>query len=624
MTDTRDSSPFRNAAPAARPATAGGYGPPPRQPLSGWKVFFIVLAAMFVALLVVPVLLTMFIVGSIASAVGDFAEAGTPTVADGSVIELDLRVPLTDSPAPVLWGAAPPSVTEVTRKLRAAATDDRVEGVFVRAGFGGTAPATAEAIADALEVVRDSGKFVVAHAQGIENPTLTAYAPLAPAEIWVQEGTNVATAGLRTEADYYRGVFDKFGIDPEYQQFYEFKSAADTYDETAMTAPVRAQTELWLGSVFDELVSDIARARDIDTDAVRAALDTAPHAPEAARAAGLIDNIGYLADAKERVRELADDEDLEFTSIADYTPRRAATGAPLVALIGGQGPIVPGASTTNPFGGTPIFGADTIAEAFEAAADNDRVEAIVFRVSSPGGSAAASAQIDDALRRAQAAGKPVVVSMGAYAASGGYYVSANADHIVAEPTTITGSIGVLGGKFALQDAFAKIGYNIDNVEVGGPYAGAYSLDTPFTPEQEAGFRSGLERIYADFTNLVAKGRDLSDAQVDALARGRVWTGAQGLELGLVDSLGGLDVAIDRALELAEADADDGYRLKIYPEAPSFEEQLARIFQVQAGNQAELARLQALLDTPEVRKLLELREAVEPQTELRARLPRLVD
>ena len=622
MTDRRDASPFQ-AAPTVH-ATAGAYARPVRQPLSGWKVFFIALAAVLIGLVVLPFLMLVFIGAAVSAAVGDLADSGPAPLADGSVLELDLRVPLTDTPAPVLWGAAPPSVSEVTRKLRAAAEDDRIEGVFVRAGFSGMAPATAEAISGALEAVKAEGKFVVAHAQGIENPTLTAYAPFAPAEIWVQEGTGVATAGMRTEAEYYRGLFDKLGVDPEYQQFYEFKSAADTYDETAMTAPVRAQTELWLGSVFDELVEDIARARSLSEDDVRAALQAAPHAPEAAQAIGMIDKVGYLVDAKDRARELAEDEDLKFTPIADYTPKRAAVGSPLVAIISGQGPIVPGASTTNPFGGAPIFGADTVSEAFEKAADNDRVAAIVFRVSSPGGSAAASAQIDDALRRAQAAGKPVVVSMGAYAASGGYYVSANADHIVAEPTTITGSIGVLGGKLALQDAFAKIGYNVDNVEVGGPYAGAYSLDTPFTPEQEAGFRSGMQRIYADFTSLVADARDLSPDEVDALARGRVWTGAQALELGLVDSLGGLDVAIARALELAEEDADDGHRIKIYPETPSFEEQLSRIFQAQTETQTELARLKAILDRPEVQALLQASEAAAPRTDLRATLPDFVD
>ena len=631
MPDTTPSGiPATPRTPVAAPAGAPAYGSyrQPREGISGWKVFFISLAAVLIGLLVLPILL-LFMIGAFAASVAnDFADNDSAT---GSILELDLRQGLTDHPAaPPLFGLAPPSVTEVARKLDAAAEDEDIDGVFVRAGFGGMAPASAEEISEALERFRDSDKFVVAFGQGFENPTLTSYAPLAPAEVWMQRGTQFAVSGLRTEAEYLKGVFDKIGAEPEFAQFYEYKSAADTYDETAMTEPVREATEAWLGSVYVELVDDIARQRGMAVDEVSGALQSAPYAPEAAMEAKMVDRIGYLEEARDRARELAGDEDADFLSIADYTASLGKFSDPVIAIVGGQGPIVPGASddNPNPFAGGPTFGSDTIAKAIDDAADNDKVEAIVFRVSSPGGSASASDQIDAAVLRAKAAGKPVVVSMGQYAASGGYYVSANADHIVAQPTTITGSIGVLGGKVAFEDSFAKIGYNIDNVEIGGPYTGAYSLDTPFTPEQEAGFRAGLERIYDDFIGVVARGRGMSDAAVREVAKGRVWTGAQALELGLVDELGGMREAIAKARELADIDADSGIRLRKYPKTPTFEEQLSQLLQVSANAQADLAAISAIAQTEEVQAILRAREAAQPladgQAELRAILPRIVD
>ena len=615
--------PVNRRTPVAATAGRADYNQP-RQGISGWKVFFISLAAVLIGLLLLPILLILLVGTFAASVADDFADGNSAT---GSILELDLRQGLTDHPsAPPLFGLAPPSVTEVARKLDAAADDEDIDGVFVRAGFGGMAPASAEEISEALERFRDSGKFVVAFGQGFENPTLTSYAPLAPAEVWMQRGTQFAVSGLRTEAEYLRGTLDKLGIDPEFAQYYEYKSAADTYDETTMTEPVREATEAWLGSVYVELVDDIARQRSLAVDEVSGALQTAPHAPEAALTAKMVDRIGYLEEARDRARELAGDDDADFLDITDYTASLGKFSDPVIAVVGGQGPIVPGASddNPNPFAGGPTFGSDTIAKAIDDAADNEKVEAIVFRVSSPGGSASASDQIDAAVLRAKAAGKPVVVSMGQYAASGGYYVSANADHIVAQPTTITGSIGVLGGKFALEGAFDKIGYNIDNVEIGGPYTGAYSLDTPFTPEQEAGFRAGLQRIYDDFVAVVAKGRGMSDEAVREVAKGRVWTGAQALELGLVDELGGMRDAIAKARELAEIDADSGIRLRKYPKTPTFEEQLSQFLQVSANAQADLAAISAIAQTEEVQAILRAREAAEPQTEMRAILPRILD
>ena len=274
----------------------------------------------------------------------------------------------------------------------------------------------------------------------------------------------------------------------------------------------------------------------------------------------------------------------------------------------------------SPFGGRGVtMGGDTIAKAFDAAAKNKSVKAIVFRVSSPGGSPAASDQIHDAVARAQDKGKPVIISMGQYAASGGYYVSANADKIVAMPATITGSIGVLGGKVALEGTFAKIGYNIDGITIGGDYAGAYSADEPFNQSQRAAYRGQLEDIYEDFTTRVAEGRDIPLERVKDIAKGRVWTGAQAKEIGLVDELGGIMKAIEVAKEIAEIDADAKINLKRYPRAKSTSEQLEALLNGSVEMNENLSQLSDIMDLPEVQAAIKARGSTKVGNELKVEI-----
>ena len=625
MTDTLASTdPLLETEPAGEPV----WTPPPRQPASGTKIFFVTLAAVVVGMLVFGFLLFLLMGALVAAAVASATDDGPA----GSILEIDLRTPLLDhGVGPSVLGLEPASVLRVVRALDQAADDPDIEGVFLRAGQLGTAPASAEEIGDALARFEESGKFVLAFSQGFESPTLTAYAPVAEAEIWQQATTGFAPAGLRLESDYLGGVFEAVDADAEFVQFEQFKAAADRYDETGMTAPVREANTALLESVFDNLVETIAEARDLAPARVRELLDTAPHSAEAAREAGLIDELGHLEEARARARELAGDEDAEFLSLMAYALKRTPSGAPTIALITGQGGILPGRSLpgNTPFGGGPTIGSDTLAEAFDDAADNEDVRAILFRVSSPGGSAAASDQIHAAVARARAAGKPVVVSMGQYAASGGYYVSAGADHIVAQPATITGSIGVVAGKVALQGAFDKIDYNIEHVDVGGPYTGAFSVDTPFTDYQREAFTAQTENIYDDFLAVVAEGRDMELAEVRAVAGGRVWTGEQALQRGLVDSLGGFEAALTVAKDLAGIDADEEVRLRRYPRALTPEEQLQQLLsglaQAQMQAESDLASLSALLARPEVRALLDAApDAAMDATagDLRARLPRI--
>lgn len=543
---------------------------------------------------------------------------------DNLVLSLDLRSGVIDhSVGDSLFGATPNSVVDIVEKLSAAKTDDRVKGLFIRAGAT-MAPASAEEIRLALKDFKESGKFVVAHAQGFENTSFMSYHAISAAdEIWQQDTTGFLVSGIRSETSFYGGVADKFGAEVNMLQFYEYKNAANTYKQTGFTEAHREATTSMLNSLYDNSITQIAEDRDMSESEVKRIFEGAPHSAEGAMNAGLVDKLGHLIDAKEYAKDKAGDGDTNFKSLADYSSSDINTG-PVIAFIGGQGPVVMGGSSAgnNPINGEITMGGDTVSNAFEAAIKDDKVKAIVFRVSSPGGSPTASDQIHNATLRAQEAGKPVIISMGQYAASGGYYVSTHADKIVAMPSTITGSIGVLGGKIAFRETFAKVGYNIEAIDVGGNYVGVNSIDEPFTQAQLAGYTQQMTKIYEDFTGKVAEGRDMPIETVLEVAKGRVWTGEQAHKRGLVDELGGLHTAIRLAKEAAEIDEDTDIRLKPFPRPKSSQEQLMSLLNMSVESQQDLAAFQQLLESPEIRALIQARENLRQGQELSAVLPRL--
>ena len=542
---------------------------------------------------------------------------------DKFVLKLDLRESIQDhSTGESLFGNPSANVVDTVRALHAAKTDDNVKGLFIRARSGGMTPASAEELRLAIRDFKSSGKFVVAHAQGFEGTTFTGYMVAAAAdEIWQQDTTGFAVSGIRSEVGFYGGVFDKFGAKPQIEQFYEYKSAANAYNETDFTPAHRESTTSLLKSLYDVGVAHIAEDRSLSESDVLAAFNAAPHSAEAALEAGLIDKLGHLQAAEEYAQTKAGGKSIKFKAVKNYEYAKTYSG-PAIAFIGGQGPVVNGSSSdgSSPFSNSISMGGDTIAAAITAASKDKNVKAIVFRVSSPGGSPSASDQIHDAVERAQEAGKPVVISMGQYAASGGYYVAANADKIVAMPMTITGSIGVLGGKIAMEGTFAKIGYNVDDVNLGGEYVSAYSGDKPFSESQRLAYRGQLEDIYEDFTGRVAEGRNIPIERVLEIAKGRVWTGAQGQDIGLVDEQGGFLKAVEIAKELGGIEKDGDVRIKVFPRAKTTSEQIEEIFNQTAQAKADMAIMREIGDLPEVRALIGARARMEPGKELMADLP----
>lgn len=585
--------------------------------LSGTKVFFITILGVVIGMFVFLFLLMMLIV-SLASFGSADEEFGEPIV-----LELDLRSPLLDSPvAPTLFDDSPTSTIEIVRALDSAKGDDEVKGVFIRGETLGMAPATAEELRLALLDFRESGKFVITHAQGLNSTSIIPYHAIsASEEIWLQASTSIATSGLYSQSEFFGGVFEKIDAEPQFFRHGDYKNAVNTYTETGFTEPHREATTSYLTSIFDETISNIATDRGLDRDQLLTLLETAPHSGAEALDAGLIDKLGYLEEVKEYIAEKAGSEDTVFKPIKDYRPDGHYT-APKIALIEGQGTILPGTSEGDGiFSSATNMGGETLAKAFDDAAEDEDVKAIIFRMSTGGGSASASDQIMAGVKRAQAAGKPVIVSMGPYAASGGYYAAAPADHIIAMPQTLTGSIGIFGGKIALEDTFANIGYNIEAIRIGGPYAGAYNGDEPFTPEQSERYAKDVRRMYEEFLAIVADGRGMSVEEARAVAEGRVWTGKQALERRLVDELGGFEVAVQAAKRFAEIEEDADVQFRRFPRQKSREELFNDLFSGTASVGRDLEGLSALLNQPEVQAILRARAAATSRpNEMQAHLP----
>jgi len=492
-----------------------------------------------------------------------FLPSGDPPQAREAVLEVDLRDVLLDQPAadPLSAALSGDSFVEVLLRLNSAVADPGVKGVFVRAAEMNIGSSRAEELRTAFLRLREGGKFVLAHSQGFVASGPSAYRAISAAdEIWLQPGSSFETPGITFETIFLGGLMKSLKISPEIEQYYEFKSAPEVYKMDAFSAPAETAMRELAGSLWMHSVADIAADRKKTPDAMRTLLEASPY--DAARAVelGLADKLGYPEEAAKAAKARAGDG--VMLKIADYHPRRPG-GEAVVAIVGGEGSILTGDGGAVDLLsiGVPVFASDRVTADILAAAEDKSVDAIVFRVDSGGGSAIASDQIWNAVKTARAAGKKVVVSMGEAAASGGYYVAAAADKIVANRSTLTGSIGVFGGKFAIAEALGEFGIDPDSVSVGGEFASAYSTEK-MTPAQREKLNASLKRTYDRFTGIVAEGRGMPASQVEAVARGRVWSGEDALRLGLVDESGDLIVAIEEAVRLAGYKPEEGYQIRM--------------------------------------------------------------
>ncbi len=519
------------------------------------------LAALVVFFVLIPLVLIL-----------SFIPSGEPPAQKNAVLELDLRSGWPDQPASDGVSAlfSQLSFVQVLLRLNAAVDDPNVKGVFVRAAEFDMGSSRAEELRAAFLRLKAKDKFIIAHSQGFLASGPAAYRAISAAdEIWLQPGTSFETPGITFETLFLAGALEKLHVTPDMDQFYEYKNAVDVYKRKDYSAPhAEAMTEL-AESVWSQSIADIAADRKADPAAMRTLLEASPYQAERAVELKLADKLGWPEEAKEAAEKRATNG--EVIDIADYASPGRSGGKGVIAVVGGEGDIVTGGggSSGNPLSfGSAVFASDRVAGELLKLADDKAVDAVVFRINSGGGSAVASDQIWRAVERLQEKGKKVVVSMGSVAASGGYYVAAGADAIVANRSTITGSIGVFGGKFAIADGLREFGISPDTVGVGGEFASAYSTER-MTNSQKARLHEGLDAIYKRFTGLVAEGRKLPIEKVQEIAKGRVWSGEDAKRLGLVDETGGLIASIDKAKQLAGFKPEDrvSIRLKLQEARP---------------------------------------------------------
>jgi protease-4 len=432
---------------------------------------------------------------------------------------------------------------------------------------------------------------IYAHSQGLyaSGAVVSTYRLAAAADaLWMQPGAPFEAVGLSSEDVFFKRLFDQRGVTADFEQRGPYKNAVNPYLYSDYTPEHREAQLGWMNSVFDTAIAGAAADRKVDPTALRAVLTSGPYDAGQALAKGLVSKLGQVEEAQLAILARAG-HDARLIDLSDYesSVKPTASGpGPAIAIVNVEGEIVTGDSSgVSPLSGQRAY-SDTIARALYACAGDDDVKAVVLRVSSPGGADTASEQIAAAVRAVKKTGKPVVVSMGTYAASGGYWISAEGSEIVAEPSTLTGSIGVYGGKFALAQAVGRYGVDVRDLTVGGDFASASNLGQGWTPAQRAAEAAQIDRVYEAFIAHVATGRHMTPDQVRAIAAGHVWTGAQAVQNGLADRLGGLDEALMRAKALAKVEG--GVRLRLLPEPPTPVEALRQALGVSAASAKALA------------------------------------
>jgi protease-4 len=472
-----------------------------------------------------------------------------------------------DNPTAKLLMSERPTMRDVVDAIDRGAGDDRVVGMVAKIGAAPLGMAKVQEIREAVQRFRAHKKFAIAYAEtfGEFGPGNGAYY-LATAfdQIYLQPSGDIGLTGIIMETPFVKGTLSKLGVTFHGDHRYEYKNALNTLTETKYTPPHKEALAGIMTSWFNQMKEGICQARQIAPEKFQTLVDAGPYLGIEAVDAKLVDGVAYRDEVYSQARSKAGAR-AQFLYLGKYLDR---AGHPhdrgkAIALVFGVGGVTRGKSDYDPVQGSQNMGSDTVAGAIRAAAADKDVKAILFRVDSPGGSYVASDTIWREVVNARKAGKPVIVSMGDLAGSGGYFVAMAADKIVAQPGTITASIGVLGGKMLTSGLWDKVGLSWDEVHQGNN-ATMFTGTHDYTPAEWARFEAWLDRVYLDFTSKVADGRKLPKQKVLEIAKGRIWSGQDAKNLGLVDELGGYDTALNLARKAANIADGEDVRIVVYP------------------------------------------------------------
>ena len=572
------------------------------------------LAAILGCLVAIGIVFIMFFI--FVSIAG--ADSGI-VVKENSILELQTPYPITDYSGNTgedpfaIFSDPTQGLDEIVHAIKVAKEDKDISGISLNSNFLIAGISQTQAIRKALEDFKESGKFIYAYGDFYFQKDY--YLASIADSVFLNPVGAMDFKGLAAEVLFYKELQEKTGVKMEVIRHGKYKSAVEPYLADEMSEANRTQIKELIDELWNSMVTDISETRGLSVSEINRIADTlGARNPEYARASGLVDDILYYDQYKDILKEacnLSETDDLSFISLSDYTIRsnkkKLNTGDDRIAVIFAQGEIFYGE------GGQNVIGQGIINKALAKARKDDKVKAIVVRVNSPGGNALTSDLIWREIELAKAA-KPVVVSMGDVAASGGYYIAVGADKIFAEPTTITGSIGVFGTIPNISELAGNIGINAEQVGTNENSVD-YSLFEPMTDDFRAVVREGIEATYSTFLERVAAGRDISIAEADSLAQGRVWSGIAAKRLGLIDELGGLDDAITAAAEFAELET---YSIKKYPRYKTgFERFMEDLGGASTKNTEAVIRNQV---GAEMYRILEEVKAIVKQKGIQARMP----
>ena len=463
------------------------------------------------------------------------------------------------------------SFHKLIQAIEMAAADERIDGLIARIDISNLETAQIQDVARAVTNFKKSGKPAYVFSQG--------FGPLGQGDreyylatffdkIYMQPHTTIGITGVSIEIPFFKKLLQKFGIEAEFYTRYQYKTAMSSFTDDKMSVPYREELESLSNSIMDELKTDITKNRQLKED-INTLIDRAPISAEDGLKTGLVDELLYLPQLEKLKKDGADN----FISVEDYASQISPNkgNLPTVAYLNLNGIINTG-ETSSDIDGEYMLGSQSVLADLAEIEDMDNLKALIVRIDSPGGSYNAADEIYFALKQLKKNKNiPIIISQSGYAASGGYFISLAGDYIIAEPTTITGSIGVLGGKFTAQKLWEKLEVDWDEVKIG-KNAGILSLNHPFSADEKQNFNTSLDEVYVDFTEKVKENRKLTE-DIDKVARGRVWTGRQALKLGLVDALGGFDEALIEARKRGGIAAGQKFKMIYYPSEKSLSEKL---------------------------------------------------
>lgn len=498
-----------------------------------------------------------------------------PHVSGKTILEVNLERPMVEyvpnAPFVQVMMKDRLVLRDVVDALDRAGNDSRVVGLVARIGSEQMGMAEVQEVREAVLRFRAKKKFAIAFAEtfGEVGPgNKSYYLATSFDHIYLQPSGDIGLTGLMLESPFISGTLQKLGMPFHGDHRYEYKSALNTFTENKYTPAEREENTAILNSWFTQMRDGICDARHIPEDQWQSLVDHGPYLGKEGLDAKLVDGLAYRDEVYDKAKQQAgkDAQYLYLTKYLEGAGRPHQSGK-TVALIYGVGSVQRGQSNFDALTGGGSMGSDTVTAAFRAAIDDKDVKAILFRVDSPGGSYVASDAIWREVMRARKAGKPVVVSMGDLAGSGGYFVAMDADKIVAQPGTITASIGVLGGKFLSSGFWKKIGLSWDQVHEGAN-ATIWTSTQDYSPQEWARFEAWLDRVYADFTTKAADGRHMSKDKLLQIAKGRIWSGSDAKNLGLIDELGGFDEAISLVKKAIGVSGSEDIKIEVFPRQKS--------------------------------------------------------